>query len=616
VAAGVQERYIHSSAPSLLGLAPGFNLLKNVITMKQHKIIIFPALLMGILICYSCNKNFLNRYPEANLTQENFFANGTDLNTYCNGLYSYVYDAQTILGNDGQSDNYEGIPFNRVVAGQLTLPATASAAGWTWNYLSQVNYFLQNYQKAVATDAVKNHYAGVARFFRAWFYFDMVKRFGDVPWYGTPILPNDSTDLYKGRDPRALVMDSVLADLRFAAGNMNSTGPSGTITKWTALALLARVGLHEGTFREYRSLAGSQTFLQVADSAALVIMQSAQFKLYSTGNPAQDYYNLFNIFSPSDPQNGEVILGVYHSQALKSPTPVNYWDNGGNYGWGLTKDLVNSYLMKDGTPFTALMGYDTLPYTKEFNNRDPRLLQTVVNPFYLRQGASYVPLLGIASTGYQIIKYYVDDPLQDAYNNTFDAVIDFRYGEVLLVYAEARAELGLLTQSDLDMSVNLLRDRVQMPHMTLNGIPDPVLMAMYPLVSGSQQYALLEIRRERRVELACEGFRYDDLMRWRAGSLMTKPFTGMYFPGLGSYDLNGDGKIDYTLVTSLPAVTDPLAGSYKVIGTDFSLTQGNKGNVLIYPNLVKTFADPKNYFFPLPTAELLLNKNLTQNPGW
>jgi hypothetical protein len=582
--------------------------------MKRH---IAPGIciILTLLLCYSCNKDFLNRTPQANLTQDNFFANGTDLNTYCNGLYSYLSDASTVLGNDAQSDNYESFPFNKVVAGQLALPTTASAAGWTWTYLSRVNYFLQNYGKANATDAVKNHYAGVARFFRAWFYFDKIKRFGDVPWYGTPILPDDVANLYKGRDPRVLVMDSVLADLRFAVNNINTTGPSGTITKWTALALLARVGLHEGTFRKYRNTDGAQTFLQVGDSAATAVIKSGVFKLYTTGKPSRDYYNLFNIFSPSDPQNIEVILAVYHSQQLHSPTPVNYYLNGNN-GWSLTKDLVNSYLMKDGSPFTAHPGYDTLPYTSEFVNRDPRLIQTVVNPFYQRQGGSYVPRLGPAPSGYQIIKYYVDDPLQDAYNNTFNSIIDFRYAEILLIHAEAKAELGALTQSDLDESVNLLRDRVGMPHLLLTGLTDPILAGMYPLVTGPQQYALLEIRRERRVELVAEGFRYDDLMRWRAGSLMAKPFAGMYFPGLGSYDLNGDGKIDYTLVTALPATPDPTKGLYKVIGTDFSLTQGSKGNVVVYPNLVKSFTDPKNYYFPLPTTELLLNKNLSQNQGW
>lgn len=589
---------------------------------RNNKIVVF-SMIVGILLCYSCKKDFLDLSPEAQLTQQNFFANATDLNTYCNGLYSYVLNGEAVLGKDGQSDNYETNPYDRVVAGQLIMPVTASQANWTWTYLTRVNYFLQNYQKATATNEVKNHYAGVARFFRAWFYFDKVKRFGDVPWYGSTILPDDAANLYKARDTRALVMDSVMADLRFAANNIMTTDPSGsatpsgTISKWTALTLLARVGLHEGTFRKYRNIAGEQPFLKVADSAALAIMQTGSGKrLYTTGNPDKDYSKLFNIVSPADPQNVEVILGVYNSRDLKSFTAFNYWTNGGNFGWSLTKDLINSYLMKDGTPFTSSPGYDVLPYTQEFNNRDPRLIQTVVNPFYRRQGASYVPKFGPLPTGYQMIKYYVDDPTVDAYNANTNAAIDFRFGEVLLVYAEAKAEQGTLSQADLDQSVNLLRDRAGMPHMTLNGVVDPVLAAMYPLVNGSQKYELLEIRRERRVELACEGFRYDDLMRWRAGALLAKPFTGIYFPGLGAYDFNGDGKTDFTLVTSIPNPRDPAAGTYKVVGTDFALTQGTKGNVVVYPNLVKTFDDNKNYYFPLPTQELLLNTNLKQNPGW
>lgn len=561
----------------------------------------------------SCKKDFLDKSPLSSLTENNFFANESDLNTYCNGLYSYLPGWSLAIG-DNQSDNYENNPYNRVVAGQLVVPTSASSAGWTWDYLRQVNYFLQNYRKAQASDVARNHYAGIARFFRAWFYFDKVKRFGDVPWYASTVLPNDSASLYKGRDPRALVMDSVIADLRFAVNNIKPTGASGTITKWVALALLARVGLHEGTFRGYRQLDGWQPLLQLADSAATAVMQSGNFKLYQTGQPAKDYYNLFNIFTPNDAPVTEVILASYYSQSLHTTHPLSAELNQG-YGYSLTKDLVNTYLMKDGTAFTSIPGYDTLSYTKEFANRDPRLSQTVIAPDYKRQGKPFAPLIGPAPTGYQQIKYYVDDPAQTGWNTSYNAAIVFRLAEMLLIHAEARAELGTLTQADLDNSVNLLRDRVQMPHLFMNAPIDAVLSQQYPNVNGSQKNLILEIRRERRVELACENFRYDDLMRWKAGALLAKPFVGIYFPHLGAYDLNGDGQIDYNLVTSLPS--NPATGvTYKVVGKDIYLTNGNSGNVIPYPNLVKTFDENKNYLFPLPTTELLLNKNLTQNPLW
>jgi hypothetical protein len=187
----------------------------------------------------------------------------------------------------------------------------------------------------------------------------------------------------------------------------------------------------------------------------------------------------------------------------------------------------------------------------------------------------------------------------------------FRYGEILLIYAEARAELGILSQQDLDKSVNLLRDRAGMPHLTVDCPLDPVIAAKYPDVSGAFQNVILEIRRERRIELACEGMRYDDLMRWKAGALLAKPFLGEYIPGLGAYDWNGDGVIDVELVTNTP--TQPYQ---RQVGVDIFLSNGNSGNVVPNPSLTKTFDESKNYLFPLPATELLLNKSLAQNPNW
>ena len=583
------------------------------------------CLVAGALSLGACNKNFLNRLPQSSLTEQNFFSDESDLETYTNGFYASnfgtatPYPGWTVAINDQQSDNMEINPFNQVVAGKFTVPTAAGSTeglltGWNWYFLEDVNYFLQNYQKANASDAAKNHYAGVARFFRAWFYEDMVKTFGDVPWYGNTLTPTDSADLYKARDPRALVVDSIIADLRFAAANIYPTGASGTITQPAALALLAQTALHEGTYMEYRGTQGWQTLLQLADSAAQAIMASGTFKLYSTGSPTQDYYKLFNILTPTDPMNEEVILAQYYSATLTDTHPLDAELNAG-YGFSLTKDLMNTYLMTDGTPFTNQAGYDTMEFATEFRNRDPRMAQTAIGPNYIRQGKPYAPLLGPAPTGYEQIKYYVDDPSQTGYNTSYNAAIIFRYGEILLIDAEAKAELGTLTQADLDATVNLLRTRVGMPPLNISVALDPVLAAEYPNVTGALKNVILEIRRERRVELACEGHRYDDLMRWRAGSLLANPFLGMYFPGLGEYDLNGDGQIDYALVTSLPS--NPVSGvSYKVVGTDVYLTNGNSGNVIPYPSLVKTFSDPKNYLFPIPTTELQLNSKLVQNPGW
>jgi len=588
--------------------------------MKKIYLNFLCCIAIGLLITACKKDSFLTRLPVSDLTQQNFFANANDLNTYCNGFYAFLPGVTSVALDDQQSDNYESNPFNKIVAGQLTVPTSASQSingqpTWQFDSLRHVNYFLENYKKANAPQAVKNHYAGVAKFFRAWFYFGMVKHYGDVPWYGKTIQPNDVASLNKARDPRQLVMDSVIADLDFAASNINPTGPSGTITKWAALAFEARVALHEGTFRKYHGIAGWEPFLQKAQNAALAVMQNGGFKLYTTGNTTKDYLNLFLFYAPSDPQTTEVILGYYYSNTLHVTTPLD--GNMRAYGLSLTKGLMNTYLTKNGDPFTSVPGYNTEMIKEEFVDRDPRLMQTVLPPTITYGDLVGSKRLGPTPTGYQQIKYY--DPATPSYNTNYNAGIIFRLGEVLLNYAEAKAELanaglGSFTQSDLDMSVNLLRDRVGMPHMMIGAALDPILAASYPDVSGSLKNVLLEIRRERRVELACEGFRYDDLMRWKSGALLAQQFLGMYFPGLGNYDLNGDGQPDVGLVTSKPA--NPGNVSYFVVGKDIFLSNGNSGNVVVNPTLVKTFSDPKNYYFPLPTTELMLNKQLKQNPGW
>jgi hypothetical protein len=272
--------------------------------------------------------------------------------------------------------------------------------------------------------------------------------------------------------------------------------------------------------------------------------------------------------------------------------------------------------MADGSRFTDIPGYETMSFVDETQNRDPRLAQTIRTPGYTRIGEStpLPPNFDNARTGYQNIKF-VMSTAYDGYQTNVNDLPIFRYAEVLLNYAEAKAELGELTQADLDASINLIRERAGMPNMTLSAITvDPVLDDRYNNVSGDQKAAILEIRRERRVELAIEGFRYDDLMRWRVGHLMAEPFKGIYLPSTGKIDVDGDGTEDIALVDAIPDEQESI--QYLIICNDFSLENGSSGQIVMYPNLEKEFVDPKHYLFPLPRTELLLNENLSQNPGW
>lgn len=574
----------------------------------KNKLIL--ALLL-ISFVYGCNDDFLERYPLSEVTPQFYFTSEPELNTYINGLYSML-PGSGVYSADFQSDNVATKGINQIVAGQHTVQTTG--AEWSWGNLRKINFFLENYGKADVPQEVKNHYAGIARFFRAWSYFEKVKRFGDVPWYSGTLSIDDEA-IYKPRDSRSLVMDSVLSDLIFASTHIRETVPSNDmVSKWAALALAARVGLHEGTFRKYHNLGGAEKFLTVARDAASAIIDGGEYGLYTTGDPENDYKTLF-ILGEASPL--EVILKRTYDQSLQEFHTANGTFITTTLGApGLTKSLINTYLNADGTPFTTRQGYDTISYYYETQNRDPRLSQTIRTPGYTRVNSSntLTPNFDNARTGYQNIKF-VMGPSYDGYNSNVNDLPIFRYAEVLLIYAEAKVELGELAQGDLDISINKLRERVGMPYLQLTGlVADPVLSARYPNVGEA---VILEIRRERRVELAMEGFRYDDLMRWKAGPLLAETFEGMYIPSMGEIDLDKDGTMDIALVEEeVPQSERKPGAGYIIVGEEIALSNETEGNIIVHPNLTKVFDENKHYLFPLPRTELLLNENLTQNPGW
>ena len=299
---------------------------------------------------------------------------------------------------------------------------------------------------------------------------------------------------------------------------------------------------------------------------------------------------------------------------------------------GLDKALINSYLMKDGSRFTSIPGYETMTIVEECMDRDPRLAQTIRTPKFIRVGATADKVglmqdaIKISTTGYMPIKY-VQDETHDAQTQNDNDIIAFRYAEVLLNYAEAKAELGILSQNDINISIKLIRDRVGMPNLDkakANADPDPFLADQYPNVTGDNKGVILEIRRERRIELVMEGLRYDDLMRWKAGALMTRPFVGIYVPevkgviGYSLKDMNENNwsaeKGNFFFYES--GYEPPKANNALEVGKSIFLTEGNKGNKYISSHGPKTWDESKDYLAPIPKEEILINENLKQNPNW
>ncbi|MEC5143806.1 RagB/SusD family nutrient uptake outer membrane protein [Chitinophaga sp. 212800010-3] len=576
------------------------------------KTINLPIICLLVMVFGSCKK-FMDRDPQAQISPDNFFKTEKDLKLYINSMYTMVPDAETIYNED--MDNVVKSSTSEFLTGRRQVPVTGG--GWSWGELRKINYFLVNCNKVLPA-ATTRKYAGAAKFFRAWFYFEMVKKFGDVPLYDKPLDVNDDALLHKARDPRQAVMNVVMADIDSAIASLETTKTNELVTKWTALALKSRICLFEGTFRKYHkefNLPDENKFLQAAADASAELMAGGQYRIY-TSSPNSAYRDLF---STKNANPDEIILSRKYSASLQIYHNVNYYTITASYGQpGLEKSLVNSYLMKDGSRFTDKPGFDKIQFYEECQNRDPRLAQTIRTPGYTRIGNTnkLVPDFGAAVTGYQLTKY-VTDETQDSYVKNDNDMPVFRYAEVLLNYAEAKAELGQLTQGDIDQSIKLLRDRVGMPNLNVaaaNANPDAYEAARY--ANKSLNGVILEIRRERRIELIIENFRWHDITRWKEGSMLTKQFKGMYFPGPGSFDLDNDGKIDVVIYEGTKP-SGPKGPAYLKLGTEIDLENGAAGgSVIVNRNISKTFNEKRDYLYPIPIQERTLNPALTQNPNW
>ncbi|WPU96115.1 RagB/SusD family nutrient uptake outer membrane protein [Mucilaginibacter sabulilitoris] len=552
--------------------------------MKTKHIIYM--IFFALIAFASCKKDsFLNRSPLSDISPQNFFKNESDLQVYCNQYYSGPnLPVQNFVNQDDDSDDKANLSMNSFLAGTYTVPTTGGQ--WDFGFIRTCNFFLANYSRATIGDDIKNIYVGETLFFRANDFWKKVKTFGDVPYVNKYITDTSKSVLYGTRMPHKQVMDSVLKDLNFAVAHLPVEAADGRLNKYCALALKARVCLWEGTYRKYFGVGDEATYLQQATDAAEQIMNSGQFDIYSTGKPQTDYYNLF--IQDELKGNPEAIMPMRY---LTTVLTNNFDRQLGEAGDGYSKDFARSFLCTDGKPtsLSPLYKGDNTP-DDEATNRDPRYKQQIATRGFdfLNGDLITLPRIGtsVTSTGYQPIKGRSSSlAAWNASQSTFDVFI-FRYAETLLIEAEAKAELGLCTQTVLDNTINKLRDRVGMPHMviaTLVKDPRSDFPALPVLID--------EIRRERRIELGAEGFRFDDLHRWHAGTLINNPETVL---GM---------KLTPALRAQYPA---DQVGSIVVDANNY---------IRVYPGFTRTWSD-KLYLYPLPIQELTLNPNLKQNPGW
>lgn len=591
----------------------------------MKKITNILLVVLSAMLCVSCD-DMLDAFPKDKMSPETFFKSESELQAFAMNFYEML-PSSGLYSED--TDTYIQMGLTDEQKGTRQIPASGS--GWSWGALRNVNTLLE-YIGNCDDDAAVTEYEALARFFRAYFYFEKVKRFGDVPWYDTPVGSADQAALNRPRDPREFIMGKMIEDIDFAIANLSAKKSAYEITKWSAMALKSRFLLFEGTFRKYHTefnygtgAHDAQWYLEECAKVSEEFIDQSGYTIHTAGGSTKAYYNLFTTLNASDNMD-EVILARNYNATYNVTHVSNASLVTATRGRiGMTRKLVASYLCKDGSRFTDKAGWETMDFVQECKDRDPRLSQTIRTEGFTRLGdtAPCAPNFLFCQTGYCPVKYLLGKDVDASGACDVDLII-FRAAEIYLNFAEAKAEAGTLTQADLDKSVNRIRERVSMPHLSLadaNATPDPYLTnekwGGYQNVSGSNKGVILEIRRERTIELAQEGHRYYDIIRWKEGKIFEKQYYGMYFPGAGNYDLNSDGAIDIVLYEgdSAPAVTCDV--KYKIGSSDFILSDGTSGNVNPYKNIVCKWDENRDYLYPIPTDERkLTNGALTQNPGW
>lgn len=581
--------------------------------------------------------DFLDRAPADTIDKEQFFAsaNAQALEQYCNDLYPKLIsghgDPQVynfgMLEDDFRSDNILPWSYNSTSFGHQTAPTEARDTEWQWTNIRACNDFLDNYMKSTELVETKHKYAGEILFFKCLDYFNKVRAYGDVPWY-THAMSTDNEELYKGRDSRILVMDSIVKNIDQAIEWLPKKTAVYRISKDAALALKARICLFEGTYRRYHGIEGDTKFLEYAYNAAGELMKAEYgYSLFTKGSKLETvYHDLF--IQSTYIGNTEIILSKEYDPAVGKGNNLTRQIAVGESPIGMSKACADDYLCANtGKPISqcGCLGHTThTTFIEELNNRDPRLLQTIATPedgeftYYLQGRPSMIAKVitssegaekhGVSSTGYAIAKYYNPSEYTSAHHQgSLDAPI-FRYAEILLIRAEAGAELG--KDPELNKTVNALRARVGFNfQMSDHPSDDPKLIAQYPVIKGSGDANLIrEIRRERRIEMFGESLRYSDLMRWACGALLAAPKEG-FIPDPTLYN-----AAEMEIFRSGKMKND------KGEVVDAGIALFSNGSLDLYTTRVKTpaaFEDPKHYLFSIPLNELSLNPKLRpNNPGW
>ena len=554
----------------------------------------------GMVLFTSCD--LLNNDPYDSFTKNNFFTSETNVEMYTN----YFYNEFSAYGTGGASGEFyfNTLNDNQAVTGLTTWSfKNPGASDGTWNACYQeirrANILLENIdQVPFQREADKQYYIALARLYRGWQHFCLVRKFGDCYWVDKTLTKADEDILYGPRHNRNEVMDKILEDFNFAVANMGDKNASSrtAYNVHVANAIKSRVCLFEGTYAKYhqKDNARAEKYLNEAIKASEALINNGQFALTPGAEGYRANYNSLNLAG-----NTEMIMYKKYELGILYHATQDYCC-GSTQTNGLSKAAFNAYLMKDGGLPTGedkgvlgTEGYDAgKPVIYHLlEARDPRLAQQIDGYLgYVGNGRKrYEGMPGqetvaenTVSTGYGILKF--DEPAtpgqyrQATNGNSTDGPI-FWLAEIILNAAEANAELG--NQSGAEKYVNMLRARAGMPNLKLQNDPANN-MGVSDLI--------WEVRRERRVELMFDlNDRYWSLIRWhQLDKLDTQKYP----------DQTKGAWIDASWPIDLASV--------KLDANGYIDCQTKDPRVF----------EEKHYLAPIPTGQIALNPAIGQNPGW
>ncbi len=589
--------------------------------MKINLNILSAGLLLATAVSFSSCDDFLTRDPQDTVTDvPSFWNNEENLRTSFLDYYTYFFPgyrsgwnradnfAETNVA-DWTDDNAQEVAtlFTKVAP-------TTDADNWDFEKIRNMNLLLSRIQSSSLGEEAKNHWSGVARLFRAMEYAKLVQKFGDVPYYDAVVGSTDNEQLYRARDPRTTVMDKVNEDLAFACANIRvNDGTKGlTVNRAVAQGFASRIMLFEGTWQKYHAnnTAKAAEYLKAAKDYAAALMQTNAYSI------APSYKSLTT--SEDLAGNPEIIMYRSYVENVVMHSLMSF-QNTEHEMSSPSRSFIDAFLTKNGLPIhqAGNTDYKGKEYAKEIQNRDPRLADNIDEESGLRlNGVAAV----YAASGYYANRYVnkdlINKPGGMSSTNTTDAPV-MKLNEVMLNYIEAAAELAelgqyTLTQADFDNTINAIRDRqsTQMPHLTLAGNALKVngVEINDPDRDATVKPIIWEIRRERRVELAYEGLRFNDLRRW--GKLEYADMTKNKKLNMGAW-IN---KADY------PENAEALA-KITLCDENGKIVTGNEGYIMPITEVAKmrVMAD-KDYLYPIPVDQITMYENhgfkLTQNPGW